>query len=77
MTTPAQNCALSQLKKPSARPDIAVSLPSKQQADTQAAQKAIAILRDRLPGDLFKEFVDLVIASSFRFRSELEREVRK
>jgi hypothetical protein len=50
--------------------------------EANAAQRAIAILaidilRDRLDGERFYEFVALVLASGFRFRDELEKEMRK
>jgi hypothetical protein len=40
--------------------------------ETDASQRAIGILKDRL-GDQFKEFAELVLASSYRFRGELEK----
>jgi hypothetical protein len=47
-----------------------------EQEEKQAARRAITILRDRLSGDQFNEFVALVRASSFSFRDELDKAVQ-
>jgi hypothetical protein len=44
-----------------------------EQEERTAARRAIAILRERLDENQFKEFVTLVLASSYRFRGELEK----
>jgi hypothetical protein len=42
---------------------------------TEAAQQAVAILRDHLDGEVFKEFAKLFERSSYRFGDELRKEL--
>jgi hypothetical protein len=46
------------------------------EAETEAARQAIGILRDRLDGDRFKEFAELIERSSYRFEDEMRKELK-